>query len=261
MAIGAGNQGRTSSNPSISPSSSKKRLLPRALFVAAAIVVVVVLIRDFGIQERRESYEDLVNRYENQVAEADALLAKYEKEDIDTETLDIITAKQQEVAETANVLVDLDLPNSNSINVYNQFDVEQYNGKVNTYNSSINRYAAQMSELNSLVTDANKQYSMDKIDTVNPLDVSYKPEKKILEIIGIQKVPEIASPEKADELNATISERYGREKAIRDEWNRKADTVNATQETINSLRDKVYELYGTSLDGISIESTGKVKTY
>lgn len=234
------------------------------LYAAAIVIIIAIaalLIRDFGIQESQDNYASLLRQYESQVANAGNQLDQYEKKNVDTSILDTIAAKQQSTCETANTLISLDLPDEGSIDSYNESEVNQYNEKVDIYNTSISLYTTEMSDLNKIVTSANKQYSsIVEFVPIEPFEATYKPEKKVFEILGIQKMPEIAFPEKANEINATVSERYEHARAIREQWNSKAAAIDKDQVKINDLLDQLYSMYGTN-SGVRIEDTNMVKTY
>lgn len=220
-----------------------------AVKIGAAILVaicIVVFVHDGQVEDKRRDYRDVVESYEQSVAETDAELQGYEAEKINLKVLTKISTRQKKVLKTSKLLLGLDT------NTWEGAD---------SYNKNIRTYQSQMSKLNDVVDKANKTYVMGALSSVGGIE-NPPTERKITEIAGLEKpwIPDMPQ-EDIVALNQTIDERYAAQKSLRDKWNKKAAKINKTQDKINKQRDKLYARYGTTdPTGIHVERGDYVRT-
>jgi hypothetical protein len=215
------------------------------LLIVVAIIAIYNVYRDHEIQESRDAYVVAIDSYEQAVLKNDSELSGYESEVIDVSILETIVPRQEEVIRTSNLLLGL------NTNTY--YGASQYNENIYVYQS-------QMASLNNVIGEANKRYEMNKVSSVPPVTIHKPTDKKFLEILGIKSQSKLPTPSQDIEgINNGISARYEVQKTIRDAWSEKAKEINGTQDTINSLRNQLYSLYGTTSGGINVETGSHVK--
>lgn len=234
-------------------------------YVAGCVAVALAgtsLIRDYRIESDREASQLLIMDYEKSVRKADAELSSLESQSIVLSDLAMIRTMQANVEGTARLLIGL-APVINSpgkVDKSSKASVDHFNQKVRAYNENIHVYRSQVINLNRVVGRANKQYEV-KIVSPSRLDRSaLSSDRKFLEIIGLAKTPILGPSAQVEAINQGIAARSDEQKSIRDEWNMQAKRINATNRTLNSLRDEVYRLYQTSSGSVRIDTAIDVST-
>lgn len=230
------------------PTISRRTLTRFAIVLVVLAVVIANVVRDADIQADRDSYAALVQQYEKDVENSDGELKELEAESIAFEDLQKIANLQKKIDKTSKLLIEL-----HPVNRYSRTSVESYNKNIRVYQS-------QMSELNSIIDRANQQYEI-SIITPSKLDRASQPtDKKFWEIVGLAQAPELGPSPQVEEINQGISARYEKQKAVRDKWNDQANKINGTTDKLNSLHERIYQLYGTKSGGINIQTGNYVKS-
>lgn len=253
-----GNESQRKRVPAQQRTSSSK--LVAVLMIVA--LVIMGLIRDGQIISERSADAELVAQYERSVQYADDSLKELEAQTISFGELESISDLQIRIEETSNLLIELSpiLNSRDELNRYSATAVRSYNRSVDSYNTNISLYQSQMSDLNKIISRANQQYQMSRIAAPELDRASLNTDRTILEMIGLAQTPKIQPSSQIEEINRGIAARNAKQNAIRKRWNDEAEKINNTTRRLNSLHDKIYELYGTSMGGVNVEKGDFVVT-
>ncbi|MFM7264704.1 MAG: hypothetical protein ACKOZW_03750, partial [Cyanobium sp.] len=207
----------------------KKWIWPAAsLAVAAAVAGYMIRARDGAIESEREASAQQISNYEQKVKKADQELRGLEAQIIALNDLAEIEKLQTKALNSAKLLISLAplINHPNKVDRTSQASVNAFNNGLKTYDNNITVYQSQMSDLNSIVNRANKQYV---IKAVQPsfLDRStLSSRRKFAEIIGLAQTPVLAPSTQIEGINNGIAERSKKQEAIRNAWNNQAPQIN-----------------------------------
>lgn len=231
------------------------------IVVTGVAVTNTIRVRDAEIQSDRDLSTVLIRNYEQNVKKADDELRALESQSIAFDDLELISKLQTKIAKTSNLLIGLApvIKYPGKVDKNSSASVDSFNKQARTYEENIRVYQSQMSELNSIIGRANKQYVIRIIKPLKLDRASLSSRRKFFEIIGLAQTPELAPSYQIEEINQGIAARSEQQKVIRDRWNSQAGKINQTNLSINSLRDEIYKLYGTTLGGIRVERAVDVK--
>lgn len=241
----------------------KKWIWPAVILATASIVAgYTIRSRDADIQSERNANALLISAYEQKVKTADRELKALESQIIALNDLKVIADLQASALITSKRLIELAplIKHPEKVDRTSQASVDRFNQGLQAYKDNISRYQAQMSELNSIVERANKQYMIRAVKPSYLDRSSLSSRRKFAEIIGLAQTPVLAPSAQIEAINQGIAERSKKQEAIRNDWNNQARQINDRNRNVNTQLDEVYRLYKTTKDGIKIERAVNVKT-